>query len=404
MPKSRRSKPLYQRGQFRLDRRADREQLVITWYDPAKRRERGISAGTDDTLQARAALDRLYLESQGQTICPTCGHSTNEEESPLVITAIAEYLNLKRDAQGVNGIRARLDHVHAYMDAYNLLSTRCQQIDEVWIENFRNWMRTRPVVSSKGKIRERAISTTENSVLQLAAVINAMDRRGARFKPASPKSVNRSPVYRADIETLAKMFSYALEPKKKRESLLAFLRLSVLTLGRPDAVLEASLDPELAQWENHKGLFNLNPTGRRQTRKYRASVPVARQGIPWLNSLPAGPIIKANTIKTAWNRMSDELGLPGEGEAGSKLIRRSMAELMREMMMAAHQDEVAVFLGQARPDSVAGINAPVVTDYLAHAKEAVENVIDRLEALAPGAFSRTVTAGGTPEGVVYSPN
>lgn len=401
MPKAKRPKPLYQRGKFRLDRRPDREQLIITWYDPARRRERGISAGTGDVAEARKVLDRLYLESQGEAICPTCGQPTTGGESPLVVTAIADYLSLKEEVPGIKGIRSRLDHVYSYLEENDMLGLRCQQIDEAWITRFRKWMQAKPIVSPKGKVRERALSTVENSVLQLAAVVNALDRRGARFKPEQPKNVNNTPTYRADTEKLAEMFAYALEPKKKRESLLSFLRLSVLTLGRPDAVLEATLAPEAKQWDARARVFNLNPKGRRQTRKYRASVPIARQGVAWLNSLPKGPIVKANSIKTAWNRMAEAIDLPGEGEAGSKLIRRSMAELMRAKMLVAHWGEIEVFLGHDRFDSVSGLYAPLRPDYLVHAKEAIEEVIEDLEARAPGAFYRIVTADVRPEGLVY---
>lgn len=398
MPAKKRPKPLYQRGKFRLDRRADRDQLVITWYNSVKRRERGVSAGTGDVGQARKVLDRLYLESQGESICPTCCQPTTGGESPLIITAIADYLTLKEEVPGIKGIRARLDHVYSYLEESDLLALRCQQVDEAWVERFRKWMQARPIVSPKGLVRERALSTTENSVLQLAAVINAMDQRGARFKPAQPKDVNNTPTYRADTAMLGAMFAYALEPRKKRDSLLSFLRLSVLTLGRPDAVLEASLDPKLGQWDARNRVFNLNPKGRRQTRKFRASVPVGAAGTAWLNSLPPGPIIKANTIKTAWNRMAEAVGLPGEGEAGSKLIRRSMAELMRAKLLVEHWGEIEVFMGHDKFDATTGLYAPLRPDYLVHAKEAIEAVIADLEALAPGAFYRTVTADEVPEG------
>lgn len=394
MPKAKRPKPLYQRGKFRLDRRADRDQLVITWYDPNKRRERGISAGTGVVEEAKRVVDRMYLESEGEAICPTCGQSTRGGQSPLVTSAIADYKVMKDGLPSYEGISYRLDHVLDYLEETDQIGIRCAVIDEDWIGRFRKWLLAKPIVSPKGLERKRALSTVENSVLQLAAVINFADKaRGARFRPAQPKEVNNTPTYRADTDTLAAMFAYAVEPKKKRDSLLAFLRLSVLTLGRPDAVLEANVDKQFGQWDPKHRIFNLNPKGRRQTTKYRATVPVARQGVEWLNSIE-GPVVKANTIKTAWNAMADAVGLPGEGESGPKLIRRSMAELMRAKMLVAHWPEIEVFMGHDKFDSTTGLYAPLRPDYLVNAKAAIEAVIGDIEAKVPDAFYRTFTADG----------
>lgn len=401
MPRTRRPKPLYQRGAFRLDRRPERDQLVITYYDPVKRRERGISAGTGDVEAAKAVVDRKYLESQGVTTCPTCGQATRGGHSPLVTSAIADYKVMRSDHASQNAIRIRLDHVLDYLEHTGAIDTTCASIDEAWIGRFRKWMTDKPIVSPTGKERQRAISTVENSVLQLAAVIRFADpTRSPKFKVLQPKDVNRTPVYRADTKTLAAMFAYALESPVKRKSLLHFLRLSVLTLGRPDAVLEASTRPDKGQWDARHGVFNLNPKGRRQTPKHRASVPIARQGLAWLNSLPHDePIVKANSIKTAWNGMAKAIGLPGDGESGPKLIRRSVAELMRAHLLVAQWPEIEVFLGHDRFSAVSGLYAPLRPDYLMNAKAAIEAVIDEVEKLTPGAFYRIVTADEAPEGV-----
>lgn len=399
MPKAKRPKPLYTRGKFRLDRRTDRDQLVITWYDPLKRRERGISAGTADDGEARKVVDRLYLESQGESICPACGQPTRGGASPLVTTAIADHLTMKEGVASYDGIRARLQHVLEYLDETGQHTLISQQVDEAWIAKFRKWMTAKPIVSPKGAERERALSTVENSVLQLAAAINACDRRGARFRPMQPQMVNNTPTYRADTATLAKMFAYSLEPKKRRLNLLHFLRLSVLTLGRPDAVLDANTARDKGQWDSAHAIFNLCPKVRRQTKKFRAVVPIAKQGVAWLNSI-SGPVVSSNTIRTAWEAMASDVGLPGDRQAGSKLIRRSMAELLRAKMLVAHWGEIEVFMGHDKFDSVSGLYAPLRPDYLVHAKEAIEAVIDDIEALAPGAFYRIFTADEAPEGVL----
>jgi hypothetical protein len=91
MPATKRSKPLYERGGFRLVGRPDRKHLEIVWYDRARGRERSVSASTSDPIAGRAALDRVYLERVGgEHIRPTCGQRRQAEEK-FVTTAIADY-------------------------------------------------------------------------------------------------------------------------------------------------------------------------------------------------------------------------------------------------------------------------------------------------------------------------
>lgn len=187
------------------------------------------------------------------------------------------------------------------------------------------------------------------------------------------------------------MFAYALDGDK-RKNLLHFLRLSVLTLGRPDAVLEASTDPARNQWHPGPRIFNLNPKNRRQTKKYRPTVPIASQGVEWLNSLPKGPIVAVNSIRKAWDSMAEHLKLPGDRESGAKLIRRSMADLLRSRMRSTDWSEIEAFLGHQKFDSVSELYAPLRPDYLANARASIEQIISEIEAKVPGAFYRAVTA------------
>lgn len=190
-------------------------------------------------------------------------------------------------------------------------------------------------------------------------------------------------------DDLARMLRYALAPKKRRENLLAFLRISILTMARPDAVHDASSDPSRRQWDRQHAVFNLNPDKRRQTKKYRATVPIARQGI-WLFESAPGPLVKGSA-KKAMAAMAGKLGLPGEGEAGLKLIRRSVAHIVRTRLEAAEKpiDQLEVFLGHRVVGSVSELYAPFSPSYLQTVKGVLEGVLDELEALAPGAFLDT---------------
>jgi hypothetical protein len=380
MPRTRRPKPIYQRGDFALYPREGRN-LEIIWYDRDRRRERSASAGTTDTEAGRIALDKLYLAATGGEYAPPLSRS-----SPLLANVIADYQLAHGDnVTSSDAIRHRLAHVAAYIATLKDKAVRCDAIDKVWIAKFRTWLAKRPI---RGTDRARSPATIENSVLQLAAAI-----RWARQIPAFDviplPEVTRSPTFRANVAQLAAMFRYAMA-SKRRANLLAFLRLSVATWGRPDAILDASTKAERGQWASAARVFNLNPVGRRQTRKRRASVPVPDCVGEWLDTID-GPVVPDAVSKSTWRRMQAELGLPFEGQAGMKVVRRSIMTLARKRLGEEHWIQGRMFAGHVAV-TVSDIYALPDPANLGRALAVTKGIIDEIDALAPGAFYRTFTA------------
>jgi hypothetical protein len=379
MPKSHRPKALYQRGDFKLYPREGRN-LEIVRYDPERKRERSISAGTADVEAGKIALDKLYLHATGGEYVPP-----TSRVSPLVASVIADYQLAHGDEQASSdAIRARLAHVLAYIGTLRDKEVRCDHIDERWITKFRAWLTKQPIAGTK---RQRSPATIENSVLQLAAAI-----RWARQVPAFDviplTQVTRSPSYRADIPMLAAMFRYAMKPR--RENLLAFLRLSVATWARPDAVMDCSTATERGQWNSQARALNLNPVGRRQTKKRRALVPVPECIGEWLDTIK-GPVVPQELSKATWRRMQAELGIPFDGQGGMKLIRRSVSTLARPLIGERDWIQGETFLGHRRP-STSDIYALPDPAHLGVALAATQTIIDEIEKLAPGSFYRTFAA------------
>ena len=275
-----------------------------------------------------------------------------------------------------------------------------QEVDETWIAKFRAWSEKLPVANSKDG-RQRALSTVENSVIQLAAAFRYV-KEEPRFKPLQPKNLNRTPRFRAKVKHLVEMFRYCLNPEgptvrseqerarriRERQHILAFLRISILTLARPDAAHDVSTDPNRGQWDSESGVLDLNPRGRRQTKKYRPIVPIAPQGC-WLFDETKGFIVKTGSARKGFYTMAQELGLPGDRESGMKLIRRSMADLIRARLVAAGRsdDELSVFLGHRKIDSVSELYAPFNPGYLNNVSRVIEKIAREIEAGCQRAFS-----------------
>lgn len=396
MPATKRPKPIYQRGDYKLVRRADRSSLEIVWYDRERGRERSASAGTEDVEAGREALDRLFLErTRGETFCPTCGQR-RVPGGALVVSAVADYLVLAADKPSIGSIRPRLAHVLDYVVATDQTTVTCDAVDEAWIERFRKWMARKQVVLSDGAERPRALSTIENSVLQLRAAIVAFGGFPPRFKAIQPKELNRTPQHRSSIDELARMFRYCLHPetgaqpaarqRRDRTGLLAFLRVSVATLARPDAAHDLSTDPKRRQWNGDRRVVSLNPEGRRQTRKHRAVVPAARQLVPVLDAT-RGFVVPGMSVRSAWDTMASALSLPRDREAGMKLVRRSVADIVRSRLAPTAWPELEMMLGHSRFDEVSDLYAPFRPDYLRRALAAIEAIIDEIEKAAPGAYT-----------------
>jgi hypothetical protein len=188
------------------------------------------------------------------------------------------------------------------------------------------------------------------------------------------------------------MFRYAMVPKKKRDNLLKFLRASVATWGRPDAVHEISTAHERGQWLSNARVLKLNPLGRKQTRKRRADVAVARQFAPHLDETK-GQYIPVVSVKSSWESMAAELKLPAKGEAGMKLIRRSMMTLARTRLGEEHWVQGRMMAGHVAA-TVSDLYALADPANLGRALAVTEAIIDEIETLAPGAFYRDLTATG----------
>ena len=225
-------------------------------------------------------------------MCAACGQPLRAGARHLLTTAIADYLVAREGRASIGAIRPRLAHITDYLHVTDRLATACEDVDEDWVEGFREWARGRLIVSA-GMSRERSPGTIEASVRQLAAAINFAHARKdtifkADFAARAPGDVSRTPAYRADVTTLARMFRYCLHPEGEtayntaarmrmdRDQLLRFLRISVASWARPDAAHDVSTARARDQWGPNTRALNLNPKGRAQTKKHRPSCRSAR--------------------------------------------------------------------------------------------------------------------------------
>jgi hypothetical protein len=390
MSKAQRDTALYRRGKYWLDwdRKADGSLrspfLAVYWYDPGKRRTRSTSTRTEDVGQAKRELDAIYVKNDtGQIVCPTCGQIRHTATSYLVTEAIEAYLADNLEKSSYKALQSRLSVVLEYIATLPDPAIQATAIDANWIGKFRKWAERQQKVSVRGKrLGKRSLSTVETYVAQLAAAVNHAHKTrkilsSADFRPIPFKEVNKTPEYRSDIEELAAMFCYA----QGYPALHRFLALSVATMARPDAVHDFNVD---TQWKGR--VIAMNPPDRRKTTKGRPTLPPARQIVPVLNA-SGGWFVGVKSVRRQWEKMAEFIGLPEQGEAGMKLIRRSMAKLVRDKLPAADWPEIEIFLGHRKFEEISALYAPDRPDYLAKARAGIEAIIEEIEAFVPLAYT-----------------
>lgn len=152
----------------------------------------------------------------------------------------------------------------------------------------------------------------------------------------------------------------------------------------PAAMLAVNTRPERGQWHPLPKVLSLNPVGRKQTRKYRATLPIARQFAPHLDSV-CGPYVSVESVDSAWDSMAATIKLPKGGQAGTKLIRRSVSQIARKRLGEEHWVQGRMFLGHHKT-STSDLYALFDPANLGRALAVTEAIIDEIEALCPGAF------------------
>lgn len=103
------------------------------------------------------------------------------------------------------------------------------------------------------------------------------------------------------------------------------------------------------------------------------------------------PELRSGTGRVGQGEKREALQLPNNRQAGPKLIHRSIATIVRRRIGESNWRQGEIMLGHAA-FAISDIYAIPGPDNLGLALAATEAVIDEIEALAPGAFYRKVTA------------
>lgn len=157
------------------------------------------------------------------------------------------------------------------------------------------------------------------------------------------------------------------------------------TLCRPGAARDFRLDDHQIDLEH--GLIDLNPRGRRQTKKYRPVVPMTAAVRPWLatarqtgmdyfvsygNEKPR----QVDSMKSAYRSVRSKAKLPEEFNPYS--WRHSMGRVLRRA--GVPHEQIAYMLGHRRL-STTDVYAPYDPKFMAEARDAIDAFMVKLDCL-----------------------
>lgn len=320
----------YQVGEYWLGQRSGSPAWYRMWIDPKTHRTSRASLGTTDFEEAKAILNDWFVLNQSKT-----------QEAPDE-TTLAEVFARFYEHHG--------QHLRSAVDIRRTLRYWLEFHGEATIKHalhqdqqlkFRIWL---------GDEKKLSQSSVRNALMIGKSALNWAWKRGdiasvpyvQLVNPPKPAPKGRP----LEVEEVARLLDAANEQHIR--VLIAFM---VGTAARTGAILDLSL----TQIDLEHRLINLNPKGRAQTKKYRPTVKLPDQLVPYVEARKQtssrDPLILyegsgVDCVKRSWATTRTAAGLPGNVQTYS--FRHTMARWLRMKSVPAW--EVAAQLGHKAPD------------------------------------------------------
>lgn len=336
---------LGQIGDFWLSKRRGSDQWCRTWYDAGTRQTRRASLGTADLQAAKVALYEWFSKH---------GQLTDQDPADLPCETVFARYYQQHAAALPSAEMARI--ALAYLSDFFAAKT----VNEVTIHEQRRFVKwltaDRPL--SDGYIKR---------ILTVGKAAFAWAVREGELRSAPHVLTWDDAPARERVLTVEESRALWKVAKKPHEQM--FLALAFGLLARPEAILE--LKREYADLERR--ILAQNPPGRKQTRKYRPTVPIPDFLLPMISAAPDGHLVRwkgqpIDSFKTAFRRMRRDAGLGQDVVA--KTIRHTVATYLRSR--GVPEAEIQGYLGHRAYSGKTETYAKYRPEYLGAARVAVD--------------------------------
>lgn len=344
---------LGQIGEFWLSKRPGSEQWCRTWYDADTRQTRRASLGAGDVQAAKVKLWE-WFSRHGKV------SKQDAQETPMETVLVRYYQQHACKLASEEMARIGMAYWSDFFPGAMVSEITADKQRE-----FIAWLKDR-----------RAPPLSDGYIKRILNVGKAALMRAYREGEitSAPFILPGSDSVTLDME-LSLDQSRALWACARLPHERMYLALAYGTLARPETIL--GVKRSFVNFDRR--LLDLNPPGRRQTKKYRPVVPVCDWLLPWLERAPEGPLVQWRgrhiaSFKTAWRSLRERAGLPEVFVP--KIIRHTMSIALRAAAVPA--DEIQGVLGHKAYDGKTDVYARYRPDYLGKAAAAIDAYMAKL--------------------------
>jgi len=343
---------LYRIGEYGIAGRGGSDKLYRYWYDEERKVTRRASLGTSSLEEAKDRLTTWFIAENSP-------EKSDLEDVLLSEILLRYYEKHARKLESHEASRLNLTHWLKFFgpDATLQDATKPHRIDAFvahLAEGGRSASYINRILTDGRSAINRAWKKGEIAQAPFIAAIEEGD--------AEPKG---RPL---EMDELRLFFHTA-----ETEHLRRFILWCVGTAARPSAVLE--LHSSMINLE--KGVIDLNPQGRKQTKKIRPAVKLPKQLAPEV--VDGFQIVfrgkRVASIKNAWRKHRARCNL--DDKVNPHSLRHTIARHLRASGVPAW--EVSAQLGHKKKErSITEIYAPMDPTYLRQSVEAIEEFLEEL--------------------------
>ena len=344
--------PAFRIGEYWLGQRKGSTVWYRLWYDTNSKSTRRASLGTSDFEEAKIRLSEWIVLNKE----PELGSPASVLLSDVIRIYYEEH---GRNIVSHEAARLNLTHWLEFFSPETTIedATRPQQIDK-FIAELRKGDRSNAYINRILVTGRAAINRAwKQGMLTTAPYIKSLPVEAARPKGRP-----------MDMEELRLFYHTA-----KSDHVRAFMLWALGTAARPQAVL----DLHSGRIDVDRGLIELNPIGRTQTKKHRPTVklpPVLKDHVKegFQVTYRGKPVLE---MKTAWRNQRKKVGFGQDVQPYS--MRHTMARHLRASGVPAW--EVAAQLGHKKREmSITEVYAPFDPSYLAQSVVAIDEFLREL--------------------------
>jgi integrase len=334
-----------------------------TWFDAATRQTKRASLGTDNLQEAEIRLAEFVAKR-----ARVCDQGQGEPQLASVLVRYWHGHVCRTDASG------SLIRIASHEQARVALALWTEHWGDAIVADlsiarqqaFVEWLKGR---GSKNSYVSRVLSVGR------AAINWARKHQEITNAPYIIDVSDRSDQEEKRRLSKPEMRRLLITAREKWPHLHIFCMIALNTLARPDAVLD--LSP--AQVDLDERRIDLNPRGRKRTKKQRPVVPITDTLLPYLQDRDVVRFVAwhgepIQSVKKGFATLAKAAGLPPE--ITPYCLRHTMATELRKR--GVNYWEVQGFLGHRMP-GVTERYAKYAPDYLSEGREAIDDYFAELD-------------------------